>query len=135
MSCAHILISGSYAGKPNRLVSGGGRKDRMRQLEPESQLPSEYQQPRRPSVSAFGLIPLAVPYEDAPPELRVLNAVAAGLLFEGRTHTAPDLGLTRPELARVLRSLKTSGAIHIGAGGRYRLSFNVSNFPGIVARQ
>jgi DNA-binding IclR family transcriptional regulator len=78
---------------------------------------------------------LAVPYEDSPPEMRVLNAVAAGLLYEGRTNVAPDLGLSKQEFSRVLRSLRTNGAVHIGAGGRYRLSFNTSNFPGIFARQ
>ena len=83
----------------------------------------------------FGLMPLAVPYDDSPPELRVLNAVAAGLLFEGRTHASPDLGLSKPEFARVLRSLKANGAIHVGAGGRYRLSFNTANFPGVVAKR
>jgi hypothetical protein len=130
-----ILISKSSEKKIDRLVSGNGHEDRMRQLEPEGQLPSGYQRSQRPSVAVFGLMPLAVPYDDSPPELRVLNAVAAGLLFEGRTHATTDLGLSKPEFARVLRSLKANGAIHVGAGGRYRLSFNTANFPGIVARR
>ena len=130
-----ILISRSNKNNTDRLVPGSGREDRMRQLERESQLPSEYQQRQRTSVAVFGLMPLAVPYDDSPPELRVLNAVAAGLLFEGRTRATPDLGLSKPEFARVLRSLKANGAIHVGAGGRYRLSFSTANFPGIVARQ
>lgn len=130
-----IFISISNRSVTDRLVSGSGREDRTRQLEWENQLPSEYQQPQRHSIAAFGLMPLAVPYDDSPPELRVLNAVAVGLLFEGRTHPTPDLGLSRPEFARVIRSLKSSGAIHVGAGGRYRLSFNTANFPGIMARR
>jgi len=106
----------------------------MRQLEPEGQLPQEFQHSLKPSIASFGLVPLAVPYEDSLPEMRVLNAVSAGLLFEGRTSIAPDLGLSKQEFSRVLRSLRTSGAVHIGAGGRYRLSFNTANFPGIIAR-
>ena len=85
-------------------------------------------------MAAFGLVPLVVPYEDSPPELRILNRISAGLLFEGRTGAAEELGMTKPEFARALRSLRTSGAIYAGPGGRYRLGFNTSNFPNVVSR-
>ena len=99
---------------------------------PEGELPS--QQPPKPLVAAFGLVPLAVPYEDSPPELRILNTISAGLLFEGRRENAEELGMSKSEFARALRSLRTSGAIYVGPGGRYRLGFSTSNFPDIVAR-
>jgi DNA-binding IclR family transcriptional regulator len=79
-------------------------------------------------------VPLVVPYEDSPPELRILNTISAGLLFEGRNDKAEELGMTKSEFSRVLRFLKTSGAIYAGPGGRYRLSFNTSNFPNVAAR-
>jgi DNA-binding IclR family transcriptional regulator len=79
-------------------------------------------------------MPLSVPYEDSPPEVRILNAVAAGLLFEGRSDKALELGMPKTDFARALRSLKNDGAIYVGAGGRYRLSFHTSNFPNIVAK-
>lgn len=116
------------------MVSQSGRKYRLRQLEPEDQTPPLDQQPLRPFAAPFGLMPLAVPHEDSPPEVRILNAVAAGLLFEGRSDVARELGMSRTDFARALRSLKNDGAIHVGAGGRYRLSFNTSNFPNIVAK-
>lgn len=121
-------------GESNSLVSQSGRKDRVRQLEPEGQLPSQYVQPQRPLTTAFGLMPLVVPYDDSPPELRILNAVFAGLLFEGRGDIIQELDMTRMEFARALRALKTSGAIHAGPGGRYRLSFSTSNFPNVTAK-
>lgn len=79
-------------------------------------------------------MPLVVPYEDSPPELRVLNMISAGLVFEGRSDRAEELGMTRPEFSRLVRSLKASGAIYAGPGGRYRLSFSKSNFPNVAAR-
>jgi DNA-binding IclR family transcriptional regulator len=79
-------------------------------------------------------MPLAVPYEDSPPEARVLNAVVAGLVFEGRNDVAAELGLPKMDFARAIRSLKSDGAIYAGAGGRYRLSFHTSNFPNIVTK-
>jgi DNA-binding IclR family transcriptional regulator len=79
-------------------------------------------------------MPLAVPYEDSPPEVRILNAVAAGLVFEGRGNTASELGMSKVDFARALRSLKNDGAIYVGPGGRYRLSFHTSNFPNIIAK-
>ena len=79
-------------------------------------------------------MPLVVPYEDSPPELRVLNFVSAGLLFEGRSEKAEELGMTKPEFNRTLRSLKASGAIYAGPGGRYRLSFSTANFPNVAAK-
>jgi DNA-binding IclR family transcriptional regulator len=79
-------------------------------------------------------MPLVVPYEDSPPEVRILNAVAAGLVVEGRNDVAPELGMLKADFARVLRSLKNDGAIYVGAGGKYRLSFHTSNFPNIVAK-
>jgi DNA-binding IclR family transcriptional regulator len=79
-------------------------------------------------------MPLVVPREDSPPEMRILNAIYSGQLFEGRTNYAEELGMTKPEFTRALRSLRTSGAIHVGPGGRYRLSFNTSNFPDITSR-
>jgi DNA-binding IclR family transcriptional regulator len=84
--------------------------------------------------AAYGLAPLVVPYEDNPPEARILNAISMGALFEGRSEVADDLGITKAEFNRVLRSLKTSGAIYAGPGGRYRLSFSTANFPNIAAR-
>jgi len=80
------------------------------------------------------LVPLAVPHEDAPPELKILNTICSGFLFEGRRESAEELGLTRQEFARALRSLSTSGAILVGPGGRYRLGFNTSNFPNLTSR-
>ena len=121
-------------GKPNRLVFQSGRKHRLRQLEPDDQLPPEFEQPRGRFPTAFGLMPLAVPYDDSPPELRILNAISAGLLFEGRREPIQELGLTKPEFVRALRALKTTGAIHVGPGGRYRISFDTSNFPNITLR-
>ena len=80
------------------------------------------------------MLPLAVPYDDSPPELRVLNAVALGLLYENTSNGAQELGMSKLDLNRVLRSLKNNGAIYAGATGKYRLSFRTSNFPGIVVR-
>jgi DNA-binding IclR family transcriptional regulator len=79
-------------------------------------------------------MPLVVPREDSPPEMRILNAIYLGQLFEGRTHNAEELGMTRSEFTRALRSLRTGGAVHVGPGGRYRLSFSTSNFPDITSR-
>ena len=106
----------------------------MRQLEPEDQTPLPNQQPDRPFAAPFGLMPLAVPYEDSPPEVRILNAVAAGLVFEGRNDAAPGLGVSKADFTRALRLLKNDGVIYVGAGGKYRLSFHTSNFPNIVAK-
>jgi len=75
-----------------------------------------------------------VPYEDSPPEIRILNLISAGLLFDGRSEKAEELGMTKSEFSRALRSLKASGAIYAGPGGRYRLSFSKSNFPNVAAR-
>ena len=112
----------------------GGRKYRLKQLEPESQTPLPNSEPDRTFAAPFGLIPLAVPYEDSPPEARILNAVAVGLVREGRNDIAPELGITKADFARALRSLKNEGAIYVGASGKYRLSFHTSNFPNIVAK-
>jgi DNA-binding IclR family transcriptional regulator len=79
-------------------------------------------------------MPLAVPYEDSPPEVRILNAVAAGLVFEGRSNAAPELGMSKVDFARALRSLKNDGVIYVGTGGKYRLSFHTSNFPNIATK-
>jgi hypothetical protein len=117
---------------PNRLVSQSGRKDRLRQLEPEGELP-ENQSPR-PLHAAFGLLPLVVPYEDSPPELRILNTVSAGLLFEGRSQNAEELGMTKSEFSRAVRSLRASGAIYVDPGGRFRLGFSTANFPNVTSR-
>jgi hypothetical protein len=106
----------------------------LKQLEPEDQIALPDQQPQRLLVAPFGLIPLAVPYEDCPPEVRILNAVVSGLVFEGRSKTAPELGMSKVDFARVLRSLKNDGVIYVGPGGRYRLSFHTSNFPNIVTK-
>jgi len=106
----------------------------LKQLEPEDQNSVPNQQPERQFVAPFGLMPLAVPYEDSPPEVRILNAVAAGLVFEGRNDVALGLGVSKMDFSRALRSLKNDGAIFVGAGGRYRLSFHTSNFPNIVAK-
>jgi hypothetical protein len=118
----------------NRMVSASGRKDRLRQLEPEGDAPYAYQKPLKPLATAFGLVPLAVPYDDTPPELRVLNAVALGLLFENTSSVAQELGMSKLDLNRVLRSLKNNSAIYVGATGKYRLSFRTSNFPSIVVK-
>lgn len=106
----------------------------MRQLEPEEQSPLPSQQLDRPFAAPFGLMPLAVPYEDSPPEVRILNAVTAGLVFEGRSDAATGLGISKTDFTRALRSLKNDGAIYVGAGGKYRLSFHTSNFPNIVTK-
>ena len=116
------------------MVSQSGRKGRLRQLEPQDDFATQNDKLRSPLNAAFGLIPLAVPYEDSPPEARILNAVSAGLLFEGRSEVAEELGMTKAEFTRVLRSLRTSGGIYAGPGGRYRLSFSTANFPNIAAR-
>jgi len=116
------------------LVFQSGRKYRLRQLEPEDQNPLPNQQPDRPFAAPFGLMPLAVPYEDSPPEVRILNAIASGLVREGRNDIASELGIPKTDFARALRSLKNEGTIYVGAGGRYRLSFHTSNFPNIVAK-
>jgi DNA-binding IclR family transcriptional regulator len=79
-------------------------------------------------------MPLAVPYEDSPPEVRILNAVAAGLVFEGRSNTVLELGMSKADFARALRSLKNDGVIYVGTGGKYRLSFHTSNFPNIATK-
>jgi len=127
------ILKGVPQNEPtNRLVSQSGRKDRLRQLEPEGELP-ESQSPR-PLHAAFGLLPLVVPYEDSPPELRILNTVSAGLLFEGRSQNAEELGMTKSEFSRALRSLRASGAIYVDPGGRYRLGFSTANFPNVAAR-
>jgi DNA-binding IclR family transcriptional regulator len=80
------------------------------------------------------LVPLVVPYEDSPPELRILNMVSAGLLFEGRSGNAEELGMTKVEFTRALRSLRTNGAVYIDSSGRYRLGFNTSNFPNVASK-
>jgi len=115
-----------------RLVSESGRKGRLRQLEPDGDIPQS--QSRRPFAARFGLVPLAVPYEDSPPEVRILNMISAGLLFEGRGGDAEALGMTKLEFTRALRSLRVNGAIYVGPSGRYRLGFNTSNFPNITSR-
>ncbi len=84
---------------------------------------------------AFGLIPLTTPYADSDPELRVLNAVARGLLFERMKEPARELEMTKSEYSRSLRSLKSDKLIYIGSDGKYRLTFGTANFPNIVARE
>ena len=116
----------------NRLVSQSGRKGRLRQLEPEGDYPG--QPPARPPIAAFGLVPLVVPYEDSLPELRILNAVSSGLLYEGRSRNAENLGMTKVEFAKAVHSLRTSGAIFVDPGGRYRLGFKIANFPNVASR-
>ena len=103
-------------------------------MDPYDQSLFQDQRSDRPFVTPFGLIPLTVPYEDSPPEARVLNAVVAGLVFEGRPDIALGLGMPKTDFVRVLRSLRNDGAIYVGANGRYRLSFRTSNFPNIVAK-
>jgi len=129
-----IFKSGTQGGNFNILAFQGGRKYRLKQLEPESQTPLPNSEPVRALAAPFGLIPLAVPYEDSPPEARILNAIAVGLVREGKNDVAPELGIPKSDFARVLRSLKNEGAIYVGAGGKYRLSFHTSNFPNIVAK-
>lgn len=106
----------------------------MKQLEPENQTPLPNSESERAFAAPFGLIPLAVPYEDSPPEARILNAVAVGLVREGRNEVALELGITKADFTRALRSLKNDGAVYVGSGGKYRLSFHTSNFPNIVAK-
>ena len=106
----------------------------MKQLEPENQTPLPNSESERAFAAPFGLIPLAVPYEDSPPEARILNAVAVGLVREGRNDVALELGITKADFTRALRSLKNDGAVYVGSGGRYRLGFHTSNFPNIVAK-
>lgn len=79
-------------------------------------------------------MPLAVPYEDSPPELRILNTISAGLLYEGRSRNAELLGMTKTEFTRALRTLRESKAIYVDPSGRYRLGFRTSNFPNITAK-
>ena len=101
-------------------------------MEPEGDLPS--QQPSRRIAAAFGLVPLVVPYEDSPPELRLLNIISAGLLYEGRNRNAEELGMTKIEFTRALRALRESKSIYVDSSGRYRLGFRISNFPNIAAK-
>ena len=129
-----IFKSGTQGPNFNILAFQSGRKYRLKQLEPESQTPLPNSEPDRAFAAPFGLIPLAVPYEDSPPEARILNAIAVGLVREGKNDVAPELGIPKSDFARVLRSLKNEGAIYVGAGGKYRLSFHTSNFPNIVAK-
>ena len=42
--------------------------------------------------------------------------------------------MTKSEFSRALKSLRTSGAIYVGPGGRYRLSFSTANFPNVASR-
>ena len=118
----------------NRLVSQSGRKGRLRQLEPEDDLSSPSEELRSPLRVAFGLMPLAVPYGDSLPEQRILNAIYSGILFEGRNGIAEELGMSKAEFTRAVRSLRANGAIHVGPSGRYRLSFGTSNFPDTSSR-
>ncbi len=84
---------------------------------------------------AFGIVPLTTPYGDSDPELRVLNAVARGLLFERMKEPATELEMTKSEYSRTLRSLKNDKLIYVGSDGKYRLTFGTANFPNIVARE
>jgi hypothetical protein len=129
-----MFKSEPQARSSNTLELQSGRKYRLKQLEPESQTPLPNLQPERGFAAPFGLMPLTVPYEDSPPEARILNAVAAGLVVEGRSDIALELGIPKTDFTRALRSLKNEGAIYVGPGGRYRLSFHTSNFPNIVAK-
>ena len=113
--------------------SQSGRKDRLRQLKPEGKLAFQCEE-AKPLYAAYGLVPLAVPYEDAPAELRILNAISAGLLFEGREGNADELGISRQEFARTLRSLRTCGAVRVGPSGIFKLGFSTSNFPNVTLR-
>lgn len=79
-------------------------------------------------------MPLVVPYEDSLPELRILNAVSSGLLYEGRSRNAENLGMTKLEFAKAVHSLRAGGAIFVDPGGRYRLGFRIANFPNVVSR-
>jgi hypothetical protein len=84
---------------------------------------------------AFGLVPLSAPFSDSDTDLRVLNAVAAGLLYERMDVAPPELGVTKLELNRTLRTLRNAGVIFANSEGRYTLSFGTSNFPNLVARE
>ena len=73
------------------------------------------------------------PYADSDPDLRVLNAVSRGLLFERIKDPADELEMTKLEYLRTLRSLKSDGLIYAGNDGKYRLAFGTSNFPNLIA--
>jgi hypothetical protein len=99
-----------------------------------SVLSVERRRGRAPRIS-FGLVPLTAPFLDSDLDLRVLNAVAAGLLYE-RMEVAPaELGMTKLELSRTLRSMRNSGIIFANSEGRYMISFDTSNFPNLIARE
>jgi hypothetical protein len=87
----------------------------------------------RPS---FGLIPVTSPYEESDPELRVLNAVVKGLVYEGSfSSVAGEVALSRVKFQRVLKSLMEKGKIYVNGNGKYQLAFGVSNFPNLVDRE
>jgi len=84
---------------------------------------------------AFGLVPLTTPYSESDPEHRVLNAISRGLLYERTKNVADELEMSKLEYNRILRSLRNSGSIYVTAEGKYRLTFDPSNFPNITARE
>jgi hypothetical protein len=94
-------------------------------------LPSRFRIPR----IAFGLVPLTTPYDETDPEVRVLNAVARGLVFEGTTSIHEELQISKPEYNRVLRSLRDSGLVFVDPSGKYQLTVNTSNFPNLVVHK
>jgi hypothetical protein len=101
----------------------------------EQQFPLPRSRLHRAPRIVFGLVPLTTPYVDSDLELRVLNAVSLGLLYESTKNAAPELGMTKAEFNRVLKSLRNSGQIFLSPEGKYQLTFDKSNFPNLVARE
>jgi hypothetical protein len=97
------------------------------------QFPPVHQIIRVPRT-AFGVIPLPTPYYESDPEQRVLNAVARGLIFEKIKEPTEELGISKLEFSRAIRSLKSDRLIYVGSDGKYRLTFGTSNFPNLIAR-
>ncbi len=84
---------------------------------------------------AFGLVPLTTPYDESDPELRILNTIKRGLLYETTKTVAEELKMSKLEYNRILRSLKNSGEIYVTPEGKFKLTFDTSNFPNIITRE
>jgi len=83
---------------------------------------------------AFGLVSLTTPYAESDPELRILNAIKRGLVYETKRSVADELRMSKLEYSRILGSLKNSGEIYVTPEGKFRLTFDTSNFPNIATR-
>ena len=119
----------------NKLVLQPQRKDNLGTSERHDEIQIPYRRKLRAPRISFGLVPLTAPFEESDPELRVLNAVSSGLLFE-RMNTFPEeLRMTKLEFNRIIKSLRNNGQIFVNPDGKYKLSFDTSNYPNLVTRQ